>query len=69
MTRFSKREPKPVVVKNKKLVCPVCGHSLFRETKAQMNTAMASLFDLDWANKSARCYVCAECGYVYWFRN
>lgn len=69
MVRYSKREPKPVVIKNRKLVCPVCGHDHFIETKAQMNTAAASLFDLDWVNKEAKCYVCADCTYVYWFRN
>jgi len=57
------------MVKNKKLICPVCDHDQFIETKAQMNTAAASFFDLDWANKEARCFVCSECTYVFWFRS
>ena len=56
------------MVKDRKLVCPVCDNDQFIETRAQMNTAAASFFDLDWANKSARCFVCSECTYVYWFR-
>lgn len=68
MVRFSKQEPRPVTVLNRQLVCPVCGNKLFRETRAQMNTALASFFDLDWANRTARCYICSSCTYVFWFR-
>jgi predicted nucleic-acid-binding Zn-ribbon protein len=68
MPRYSKRKPDTVMVKNRKLICPVCDNDQFIETRAQMNTAAASFFDLDWANKSARCFVCSECTYVFWFR-
>ena len=57
------------MIKGKKLVCPVCDNDLFVETKAQMNTATASFFDLDWANKEAKYFVCSDCTYVFWFRN
>lgn len=69
MVRYSKRTPKTVTVREKQLVCPVCENNLFIETRAQLNTAAASFFDLDWANKEARCFVCSECSYIYWFRN
>ena len=69
MTRFSKRLPDTVMVKNLKLICPVCDNDQFIETRAQMNTAVASLFDVDFANKTARCFVCSECTYVFWFRS
>jgi predicted nucleic-acid-binding Zn-ribbon protein len=68
MVRYKKRTPEEVLVKGNKLVCPVCHHDQFIETKAQMNTAIASLLDLDWTNKEARCFVCSECTYVFWFR-
>ncbi len=68
MARFSKRKPDTVIVKDRKLVCPVCENDLFIETRAQLNTAVASLFDVDFANKEARCFVCSECTYIYWFR-
>ncbi|RPI42466.1 MAG: hypothetical protein EHM46_05165 [Bacteroidetes bacterium] len=68
MAKFFKQEPQPVMVLNRQLVCPVCGNKLFTETRAQMNTALASFFNLDWANRTARCYVCSGCTYVFWFR-
>ena len=68
MARFSKKKPDTVIVKDRKLVCPVCDHDQFIETRAQLNTALASLFDVDFANKEARCFVCSECTYIYWFR-
>jgi hypothetical protein len=33
----------------------------------KLNTATASLFNLDWANKSATCLVCSDCSYIHWF--
>lgn len=69
MARFSKTKPDAVMVKNRKLICPVCDNDQFIETRAQMNTALASLFDVDFANKTARCFVCADCTYVFWFRS
>jgi predicted nucleic-acid-binding Zn-ribbon protein len=68
MVRFSKRKPDTVIVKDKKLVCPVCENDQFIETRAQLNTAVASLFDVDFANKEARCFVCSDCTYIFWFR-
>ena len=47
--------------------CLVCGGSHFDERQALLNTTMASFFNVDWANKSAVCLVCRECGYIHWF--
>lgn len=47
--------------------CTFCGVDRFWFRKAQLNTALATFFDMDWANKSANCYVCAHCGYIHWF--
>jgi len=68
MARFSKKKPEPVMVRDRKLVCPVCENDQFIETRAQLNTAVASFFDLDFANKEARCFVCSNCTYIFWFR-
>ncbi len=54
-------------VKGKVLLCGICGHDLFFHRKAQLNTRVATLFNVDWANKSAHCYVCADCSHIEWF--
>lgn len=32
-----------------------------------LNTSMATLFNLDWANKEVQTLTCARCGNVLWF--
>jgi hypothetical protein len=49
------------------LKCQVCTHDRFLTRTALLNTAGASFFGFDWANRSATCYVCESCGYVHWF--
>lgn len=56
-----------VLVGAQLLRCQVCGHDEFNKRSAQLNTALATFFDMDWANESATCYVCKTCGYVHWF--
>ena len=55
------------VVEGVRLTCPVCARTMFWTRTTLMNTTGMSFFDLDWANKSAKNYVCDHCGYVYWF--
>jgi len=61
------KDPQPVIVEGCDLRCTICSHDLFFERRAQLNTAAASFFNFDWANTSARCVVCANCGYIRWF--
>ena len=61
------KEPQQVNVKGRKLICTVCGHDVFKPRKAQLNTRAASFINLDWANKSAYCYICANCSHIEWF--
>lgn len=49
------------------LTCRVCDHDRFYTRKGQLNTALMSLFKLDFLNKTATCAVCDRCGYVHWF--
>lgn len=49
------------------LKCVVCGHDKFSQQSAQLNTAVATFFNFDWANQSATCYICKNCGYIHWF--
>ena len=61
------KEPQQVNVKGRKLICTVCGHDVFNPRKAQLNTKAASFMNLDWANKSAYCYICDNCSHIEWF--
>lgn len=67
MGLFEKKQAKSVRVAGLDLHCEICKQATFWEREAQLNTAVASFFDFDWANKTATCYVCANCGYVHWF--
>ncbi|MCY1635255.1 hypothetical protein [Marinifilum sp. D737] len=67
MGLFKKSEPQRVEIKGHQLSCPVCGEKLFYQREAQLNTAVASFFNFDWANRSATCFVCANCTHISWF--
>lgn len=56
-----------VEVVGQPLRCVVCQYDWFYVSRAQLNTAVASFFKLDWANPSAECYICARCDYIHWF--
>ncbi len=51
----------------KTLTCAVCGCNRFHERNSLLNTRAATFFNFDWANKEATNYICAECGYIFWF--
>lgn len=67
MGLFGKKAPETFEVLGKPLACLVCGGTGFHTRQAQLNTAAATFFDFDWANKSANCAVCDQCGYIHWF--
>lgn len=69
MGLFSKHKPDiaPRTVNGKPLLCLVCQHDQFKEREALLNTSVATFFDLDWANRKAKCIICAECGFIHWF--
>jgi len=52
-----------------KVVCPHCKNDTFQPGEAQLNTATATLFNLDWLNKSAQILICTQCGLIQWFGN
>ncbi len=62
-----KSTPEEVDVAGRKLTCQICGHTEFWHRSALLNTAIATFFSLDWANRRAVCYVCDRCGFIYWF--
>jgi len=61
------REAKPYKIAEHPLECLVCGYNLFQQRQVQLNTAVATFFNLDWTNPSALCLVCDRCGYIHWF--
>lgn len=67
MKIFQKAEAQTVWVKGHELRCPVCNNRTFYIRRAQLNTSLATFFNLDWANRVARCFVCSECTHISWF--
>ena len=61
------KKTKSYEVAGKLLTCRICGHDEFERREGQLNTAVASFFNFDWANTSALCFVCDKCGYIHWF--
>jgi len=56
-----------VEIFGRQLKCMVCEHDRFWKREAQLNTATASFFNMDWANDSGVCIICNKCGYIHWF--
>lgn len=55
------------IIKGNKLKCNVCNNNTFWGRETLMNTPRMTFFKLDWLNKSAKNYVCNNCGHVLWF--
>ncbi len=54
-------------VAGRPITCESCGNDQFEVRKAQLNTALASLFDLDFLNPSAWTLTCSHCTRIAWF--
>jgi predicted nucleic-acid-binding Zn-ribbon protein len=67
MKLFKKSEPQTIAVKGHELQCPVCGNKYFWIKRVLLNTSLATLFDLDWLNRRATCFICSDCTYIFWF--
>jgi hypothetical protein len=64
---FKQQEAERASVAGVELHCEICKHDRFYQRKAQLHSAVASFFDLEWVGPNAQCYVCARCGYIHWF--
>ena len=67
------KDPSEVVateyeIEGVKLRCQHCSYSSFFQGRAQLNTAIATLLGLDWANKEASYLSCKRCGHLHWFK-
>jgi|KBSSwiStaDraftv2_1062776.scaffolds.fasta_scaffold552110_2 hypothetical protein len=68
MGLFSKDKGEPVVLRTgKELACVVCGCTRFFSREALLNTPGMTFLKLDWANATAHCRVCEDCGHILWF--
>jgi hypothetical protein len=47
--------------------CEICRHDRLYSREGKIQTTAMTFFDLDWANASATCLVCEQCGYVHCF--
>lgn len=47
--------------------CVHCDYDKFEHSQAQLNTALLSFLNLDFANRSANTLTCDRCGYIHWF--
>jgi hypothetical protein len=56
-----------VRIGERQLHCSFCGNDTFEQREGQLNTQLATAFNLDSLNPSARCYICSECGHIEWF--
>ncbi len=64
---FFRQDPEPASVAGIGLRCEICKHDQFYHRQAQLHSAVASFFDVEWAGPNADCFVCAKCGYIHWF--
>ncbi len=67
MGLFSRERPEPVQLGDVTLHCEICKGTEFWTRDAQLNTAVASFFSLEWTNPTASCFICSQCGYIHWF--
>jgi len=68
MSRKS-RDPNPgsFSLEGKPVECPHCNGAEFIAGQAQLNTAILTLIELDWIDKSATILTCTSCGQIQWF--
>jgi len=59
--------PGEYALAGKPIHCPHCGGSTFQAGEAQLNTAAATFFRLDWLDDSATVLVCIHCSQIQWF--
>lgn len=60
-------EPAPYSAGGIRVSCPHCKGELFQEQEALLNTTGATLFKLDWLDKSGTALICDRCGLIQWY--
>ena len=68
MSRKSRKpDPGRYSLEGKQIGCPHCSGVEFIAGEAQLNTALMTLIELDWINKTATILTCTSCGQIQWF--
>ena len=62
MGRISK-----ITIKNKPLICFHCGENIFGKREGIVPTSWITFFRWTVFNRSARCFICKNCGFLHWF--
>lgn len=62
-----KPDPGRYSLEGKPVGCPHCDGSEFNAGEAQLNTALMTLIELDWINKTATILTCTSCGQIQLF--
>lgn len=60
-------EAREVRIAGKHLRCQVCDYTRFFGREASLSTGASTTFGQDWANATANCLICEQCGFVHWF--
>lgn len=60
-------EAREIRIAGHQLRCQVCDYTRFFRREAGLSTGAPSFFGQDWANSTATCFICEQCGYVHWF--
>jgi ribosomal protein S27AE len=61
------KQAEELIIENRKINCPLCGHDQFWTRRTLLNTRGASFFSFDWLNRDAVNKVCDNCGHMLWF--
>jgi hypothetical protein len=56
-----------VMVEDKPLTCLVCGSQYYYERGYLLNTRSGEFLGLAWTDDKASNFICARCGYIFWF--
>lgn len=56
-----------VNLKGRHMQCVMCKGEHFQHRTAQLHSAGATFFNVEWLGPSADCYICTSCRYVHWF--
>ena len=57
-----------ILIGDRKIACPICGHDRFSKQETLMNTRAAAVLNMSWMNSGAETCTCQRCGYILWFR-